>query len=140
PRRRAAAANGSSATSASSPSPKPKPGCAATASARCIPRWGKRSARRQLDDCNGRILNRIDITRASRRATRDTPQSLRRNRDRADRGEVVPHGRGGGMVGAERLLADRQGALEERPRRGEMALRLKQVGEIVEARRSIRVL
>ena len=42
-----------------------------------------------------------------------------------------------GMLGAERLLADRQGALEERPRRREVALVLKQDGEVVEARRRI---
>ena len=41
------------------------------------------------------------------------------------------------MVGAERLLPDRQGALEERPGCGEVALVLKQHGEVVEARRRI---
>ena len=41
------------------------------------------------------------------------------------------------MVGAERLLADRQRALEERPRPGEIALGLKQEGEVVEAHRRI---
>ena len=44
------------------------------------------------------------------------------------------------MVGAERLLADRQRALEERPRAGEVALGLKQAGEVVEARARYRVL
>ena len=40
------------------------------------------------------------------------------------------------MLGAERLLADRQRALIKRPRAGEVALLgLKQQGEVVEARR-----
>ena len=39
------------------------------------------------------------------------------------------------MLGAERLLRDRQRALEERPRSGEIALGLKQACEVVEARR-----
>ena len=38
------------------------------------------------------------------------------------------------MLGAERLLADRQRPLVERPRAGEVALVLKQAGEVVEAR------
>ena len=42
--------------------------------------------------------------------------------------------RGVGMLGAERLLADRQRPLVERPRAGEVALGLKQAGEVVEAR------
>jgi hypothetical protein len=42
-----------------------------------------------------------------------------------------------GMVGAERLLADRQRPLEERPRRRKIALRLQQGGEVVEALRGI---
>jgi hypothetical protein len=37
------------------------------------------------------------------------------------------------VVGAKRLLADGQRALEERPRRGEFALCVKQLGEVVEA-------
>ena len=37
------------------------------------------------------------------------------------------------MVGAERFLADRQRALEERLRRRRVALRLKQNGEVVES-------
>jgi hypothetical protein len=41
------------------------------------------------------------------------------------------------MVGAERLLADRQRALEERPRRRQIALRLQQHGKVVEAGRGI---
>ena len=40
---------------------------------------------------------------------------------------------------AERLLADRQRALEQRPRAGEIALGPKQAGEVVEAQRRIRV-
>ena len=44
------------------------------------------------------------------------------------------------MLGAERLLADRQRALEERPRAGEVALGLKQEGEVVEARRGVGML
>ena len=45
-----------------------------------------------------------------------------------------------GMLGAERLLVDRQRALEERPRAGEVALGLKQEGEVVEARRRLGML
>jgi hypothetical protein len=37
------------------------------------------------------------------------------------------------MVNAERLLSDRKRPLEERPRAGEVALALKQEGEVVEA-------
>ena len=55
-------------------------------------------------------------------------------------GEVVEARRRIGMLGAERLLADRQRALEERPRAGEVALGLKQDGEVVEARRRIGML
>ena len=44
------------------------------------------------------------------------------------------------MLGAERLLADRQRALVERPRASEVALGLKQIGEVVEARRRIGML
>ena len=44
------------------------------------------------------------------------------------------------MLGAERLLADRQRALVERPRAGKVALVLKQAGEVVEARRRIGML
>ena len=44
------------------------------------------------------------------------------------------------MLGAERLLPDRQRALIERPRAGEVALGLKQQGEVVEARRRIGML
>jgi hypothetical protein len=39
-----------------------------------------------------------------------------------------------GMLGAERLLVDRERPLVERPRAGEVALGLKQLGEVVEAR------
>jgi hypothetical protein len=39
------------------------------------------------------------------------------------------------MVGAERLLPDRQRALKKRPRAGAVALGLKQTREVVEARR-----
>ena len=45
-----------------------------------------------------------------------------------------------GMLGAEHLLADRQRALEERPRRREVALVLQQQGEVVEAPRRIGML
>ena len=48
--------------------------------------------------------------------------------------------RGIGMLGAERLLVDRQRPLVERPRAGEVALILKQMGEVVEARRGIGML
>jgi hypothetical protein len=44
------------------------------------------------------------------------------------------------MLGAERLLIDRQRTLEERPRPGKVALSLKQSGEIVEAPRRIGML
>jgi hypothetical protein len=44
------------------------------------------------------------------------------------------------MLGAERVLADRKRALVERPRRREVALDLKQDGEVVEARRRIGML
>ena len=40
------------------------------------------------------------------------------------------------MVRAERFLGDRQRPLEERPRPGELALRPKQLAEVVEAHRS----
>ena len=42
------------------------------------------------------------------------------------------------MFGAERILPDRQRALMERPRR-EIALCLKQAGEVVEAHRRLRM-
>ena len=48
-------------------------------------------------------------------------------------GEVVEARGGLGMLGAERLLADRQRPFVERPRAGEVALGLKQAGEVVEA-------
>jgi hypothetical protein len=41
------------------------------------------------------------------------------------------------MLGAERLLADRQRVLEERPRSRKIALVVKQVGEVVESHRRI---
>ena len=44
------------------------------------------------------------------------------------------------MFGAERLLADRQRPLVERPRAGEVALGLKQDGEVVEARGGVGML
>src|SRR5829696_7895743 len=44
------------------------------------------------------------------------------------------------MLGAERLLVDRQRALEERPRRRQVALSLQQEGEVVEAHRRLRML
>ena len=44
------------------------------------------------------------------------------------------------MLGAERLFADRQRALEERPRPRKVALGLEQDGEVVEARRRIGML
>ena len=44
------------------------------------------------------------------------------------------------MLGAERLLADRQRALVERPRHRKLALGLKQAGEVAEARRRIGML
>jgi hypothetical protein len=44
------------------------------------------------------------------------------------------------MLGAERLLADRQRALEERPRPHKVALGLEQEGEAGEASRRIRML
>src|SRR5712671_7262711 len=50
---------------------------------------------------------------------------------------VVEARRGIGMVGAEPLFADRQGALKERPRAGEVALGSQQAREVVEARRGI---
>jgi hypothetical protein len=46
---------------------------------------------------------------------------------------------GVGMLGPERLLADRQSELEERPRSGEIALGLQQARELVEAGRDQRV-
>ena len=52
-------------------------------------------------------------------------------------GEVVEDRRRVGMLGAERLLADRQRALEERPRPRKVALGLKQAGEVAEAPRRI---
>jgi hypothetical protein len=51
--------------------------------------------------------------------------------------KVSSHDGGIGMLGAERLLADRQRALVERPRRRKIVLRLKQAGEVVEALPSI---
>ena len=57
-----------------------------------------------------------------------------------ERGEVLAHSRGIGVVGTERLLVDRQRALEGRPRRGEIALGSKQRGEVVEARRGIGII
>ncbi|MFZ0496626.1 MAG: hypothetical protein WAM10_13660, partial [Methylocella sp.] len=44
------------------------------------------------------------------------------------------------MVRAERLLADRQRALMERPRASKVTLGSKQAGEVVEARRRIGML
>ena len=44
------------------------------------------------------------------------------------------------MLGTERLLSDRQRALQERPRPGRVALGLKQEGEKVEAPRRIGML
>ena len=44
------------------------------------------------------------------------------------------------MLGAERLLVDRQRALVERPRRRQVALVLQQGGEVVEARRGVGML
>ena len=44
------------------------------------------------------------------------------------------------MLGAERLLVDRQRALVEGPRRRQVALVLQQHGEVVEARRRIGML
>ncbi len=44
------------------------------------------------------------------------------------------------MLGAERFLPDRQGALEQRPRAGKVALRLKQSGEVLEALRGVGML
>ncbi len=44
------------------------------------------------------------------------------------------------MVGAEHLLTDGQRAFVERPRRDEIALLMKHVGEVGEARRSIAML
>src|SRR5208337_3347531 len=44
------------------------------------------------------------------------------------------------MLGAERLLADRQRALQKRTRPGKVALGLKQTREVVEARRRIGML
>src|SRR5271165_988375 len=55
-------------------------------------------------------------------------------------GEVVETRRGVRMLGAERLLVDRQRPLVERPSAGEVALGLKQIGEVVEARRGIGML
>lgn len=43
------------------------------------------------------------------------------------------------MIRAERRLAGRQRALKERPRPGEIAVALKQNGEIAEARRGLRM-
>src|SRR5260370_1038855 len=45
-----------------------------------------------------------------------------------------------GMPAADRLLPNRQRALIERPRPGKVALGLKQVGEVVEARRRLGML
>jgi hypothetical protein len=51
--------------------------------------------------------------------------------------QVVETRRRIGMVGAEHLLADRQRALVERSRPGEITLGLEQKREVVEARRRI---
>jgi hypothetical protein len=53
---------------------------------------------------------------------------------------VTPAIRIRGMLGAEHLLVDRQRALVERSRRRQIALGLKQEGEVVEARRRIGML
>src|SRR5208337_3033107 len=50
-------------------------------------------------------------------------------------GEMDSRSIGVGMLGAERLLADRRRPLEERPRAGQVALGVKQKGEVVGSRR-----
>ena len=83
------------------------------------------------------------------------PSAFSRSPARARKAAARPRGRPGpeagmarllrlvavvGMLGAERLLADRQRPLEERPRAREVALVLKQGGEVVEARRGLGML
>src|SRR5262249_33263789 len=55
-------------------------------------------------------------------------------------GEAVKAPCCAGMLGAERLLADRQRALAERPRPRKVALGVEQGGEVVEARRRVGML
>ena len=71
-----------------------------------------------------------------------TQQRLIRDHERSrlalkQRGKIASHRSGIWIMGAERLLVDRQRPRKERPRRGELALPLKQGGEVVEAGRGI---
>ena len=89
-----------------------------------------------VSGCSGpSTFSRIASARSkSGRAAARSPWCLKQD------GEIVEARRRIGMLGAEHLLADRQRALEERPRRRKVALVLKQDGEVVEARRRIGML